>query len=83
MSPSHRGWTAFSASVCLPRYHSQAPKAVKAWRTELETQKRVRLASSIGDPSETPDLFVEGWEEALEKESGLAAHQGVNGAGAG
>lgn len=65
------------------RNNSQAPKAVKAWRTELESQKRVRLASSIGDPSESPELFTEGWEDVLAKESNLAKHRSVNGANAG
>jgi len=60
---------------------SQAPKAVQAWKTDLESKQRVRLASSIADPSESPELFDEGWKDALAKEKEVAAvHQGVNGA---
>lgn len=60
---------------------SQAPKAVKAWKTELESKQRVRLASSIADPSETPEVFDEGWQDVLAKETEVTSHRGVNGAG--
>lgn len=48
---------------------SQAPTAVKAWKEELEAKKRVRLASTIADPEESPEAFDEGWDDALAKET--------------
>src|ERR1700734_521097 len=42
----------------------QAPKAVQAWKSELTSKKRTKIAAMIAaDPSSNPDLFEEGWEE--------------------
>ena len=58
---------------CLSRsYHlihySQAPKAVQAWKSELTSKKRTKIAAIIADPSANPELFEEGWEEVLARE---------------
>ena len=60
-------------SPCLScSYHlihlSQASKAVQAWKSELTSKKRTKIAATIADPSSNPELFEEGWEEALFRE---------------
>jgi len=45
---------------------SQVPKAVDAWKTSLKA--RPKIAASINHPSEKPELFEEGWEQALSQE---------------
>ena len=47
---------------------SQAPKAVQAWKSELTSKKRTKVAATIADPSSNPELFEEGWEEVLARE---------------
>jgi coatomer subunit beta' len=54
--------------------YSQAPKAVQAWKSELISKKRTKLAGTIADPSLNPELFEEGWEEVLAREE---AHCGM------
>ncbi|BGP53614.1 hypothetical protein JCM8202_002538 [Rhodotorula sphaerocarpa] len=55
---------------------SQAPKAVRQWKKQLEGAKKGKQASAIADPTEHPDEFAEGWEEALARErAGPAAPQ--------
>lgn len=57
---------------------SYVPKALQAWRTDLEAKGKSKAASLLADPSkpEETELFEEGWAEALEKEEAL---HGVNG----
>ena len=57
---------------------SKAPEAVKAWQSELQAKKRTKLAAAVADPSANPELFEEGWEEALQREAGAPAPE-VNG----
>jgi hypothetical protein len=47
---------------------SQVPKAVDAWRGELQAKNRPKIAAGIAHPADNPDLFEEGWEEALKQE---------------
>ena len=49
-------------------HYSQAPKAVQAWKSELTSKKRTKIAATIADPSSNPELFEEGWEEVLARE---------------
>jgi coatomer subunit beta' len=49
-------------------HSSQAPKAVQAWKSELTSKKRTKIAATIADPSSNPELFEEGWEEVLARE---------------
>ncbi|OSC97980.1 coatomer beta [Trametes coccinea BRFM310] len=60
---------------------SKAPEAVKAWRADLQAKNRTKLAAAVADPSENPELFEEGWEEALQREAGAPAPEAplVNG----
>jgi len=51
---------------------SQAPKAVQAWKSELTSKKRTKIAATIADPSSNPELFEEGWEEVLAREEAHA-----------
>ncbi|KAH9482103.1 Coatomer subunit beta' [Psilocybe cubensis] len=44
------------------------PKAVAAWKTDLTSKNRGKIAGTIADPAQNPELFVEGWEDALAKE---------------
>jgi len=62
---------------------SAVPQAVKAWKMDLESKQRVRLASGIADPSENPEVFDEGWTDALAKQTQVGAHSGVNGTATG
>ncbi|GAA5995723.1 hypothetical protein JCM5350_008110 [Sporobolomyces pararoseus] len=47
---------------------SQASRAVKSWRSQLEAAKKPKQAKAIADPEESPEEFAEGWEAALERE---------------
>ena len=50
---------------------------MQAWKSELTSKKRTKIAANIADPSSNPELFEEGWEEVLAREE---AH-GAGGAG--
>ena len=52
---------------------SKAPEAVQAWRGDLEAKKRTKLAAAVADPTANPELFEEGWEEALQREASAPA----------
>ena len=62
----------FSPSSAYPAHifihSSQASKAVQAWKSELTSKKRTKIAAIIADPSSNPELFEEGWEEVLARE---------------
>ncbi|KAL0950314.1 hypothetical protein HGRIS_010289 [Hohenbuehelia grisea] len=49
---------------------SQATKAVDAWHADLKAKGRPKIASSVAHPSKQPELFEEGWEQALAREAG-------------
>ena len=44
------------------------PKAVEAWRSELTSKGRKKLAEAVASPDVNAELFTEGWAEVLEKE---------------
>ncbi|KAK0207142.1 coatomer protein [Desarmillaria ectypa] len=48
---------------------SQMPKVVDAWQADLKAKNRPRVAASVAHPSANADLFEEGWEDALARES--------------
>jgi coatomer subunit beta' len=52
--------------------YSQVPKAVNAWRGELQAKNRPKIAAGIADPTDNPDIFEEGWEKALKQEQNVA-----------
>lgn len=54
---------------------SKVPDAVQAWRGELTSKNRSKLAASIADPIENEDLFEEGWKDAVARETGAATQQ--------
>ncbi|KIJ57284.1 hypothetical protein M422DRAFT_57615 [Sphaerobolus stellatus SS14] len=60
---------------------SEVPKATEAWKSSLVTGGKKKLAAIIADPTENPELFEEGWADALarEKELGQPAVNGVGG----
>lgn len=58
---------AFFARTYAP---SQAGRVVKLWKADLESKKKQKIAVGIADPDEDPDLFGEGWQEALNAEKG-------------
>ena len=49
------------------------PKALQAWRVDLESKSKSKTADLLADPTHGQDaeLFEEGWEEALSKEEAL------------
>jgi len=47
---------------------SQAPKAVEAWKSDLVTKNRSKIAAMVADPVANPELFGEGWEDVLARE---------------
>ncbi len=51
--------------------YSQVSKAVDAWQGDLKSKDRPKVAASIAHPGTNPELFEEGWEQALAKESGM------------
>ena len=58
---------------------SKVPEAVQAWRGELQAKKRTKLAAAVADPTANPELFEEGWEEALQHEASAPAPGGAGG----
>lgn len=52
---------------------TKAPEAIRAWRADLEAKKRTKLANAVADPTVNPELFEEGWEEALQRETSALA----------
>lgn len=53
--------------------HSRVPKALQAWRLDLENKNKSKAANLLADPSRGQDagMFEEGWEEALSKEEAI------------
>lgn len=49
------------------------PAAVQAWRAELQAKNRTKLAAAVADPASNPEMFEEGWEEALQREAAAPA----------
>ncbi|GAA5949972.1 hypothetical protein JCM10213_004272 [Rhodosporidiobolus nylandii] len=47
---------------------SQAGRAAKQWKRQLEEQKKGKQAAGIADPEVDAGEFAEGWEEALRRE---------------
>ncbi|KAF9477857.1 coatomer protein [Pholiota conissans] len=56
---------------------SRASAVVSAWKADLTEKKRSKIAATIADPATNPELFEEGWEEALAKEEALLSSSGV------
>ena len=48
--------------------HSQAPKAVQAWKSDLVAKTRSKIAATVADPSINPESFEERWEDVLARE---------------
>lgn len=48
---------------------SQVPKAVKAWKSDLESHGKGKLALQIASPEEHEDMFGAGWQESLSWEA--------------
>lgn len=73
-----------SSRLCLifnrMHFSSHVPKAVAVWKGGLAGSKK-KLAAAIADPSESPELFDEGWTDALAREQGESPgiHPSVNG----
>lgn len=42
--------------------NSQVPKVVASWKQALVSTGKSKLSATIGDPTENPDLFEEGWD---------------------
>ncbi|EJD51286.1 Coatomer, beta' subunit [Auricularia subglabra TFB-10046 SS5] len=63
----------FSEAAIFARTYlpSAVPRCVAAWRADLETKGRKKLAASIANPEEHPDLFEEGWAATLSREEEL------------
>ncbi|EMD40312.1 hypothetical protein CERSUDRAFT_110917 [Gelatoporia subvermispora B] len=49
---------------------SKVPEAVQAWRQDLQAKNRPKVAAAVASPQENPELFEEGWSEALAHEAG-------------
>jgi hypothetical protein len=51
-------------------YYSAVPKTVELWKAGLTSKSgSSKIADTIATPAENPELFAEGWEEALEREA--------------
>ncbi|VDB90110.1 unnamed protein product [Peniophora sp. CBMAI 1063] len=57
---------------------SKVPAVVDAWRDELKSKNRPKIAAAIASPTEQAELFEEGWENALagEQQGGAPALNG-------
>lgn len=54
---------------------SRVPALVEAWRNAFQSdqsQKQKQMRERIADPSTAPELFPEGWDAALQRETTLA-----------
>ncbi|KAH7923637.1 Coatomer, beta' subunit [Leucogyrophana mollusca] len=58
---------------------SEVSRTVDAWRGELRSKNKPKIAAAIAHPGENTDLFEEGWEEALSREAESRSTIGVNG----
>ncbi|EJU06310.1 coatomer beta' subunit [Dacryopinax primogenitus] len=56
---------------------SEVPKVVAAWKADLNAQHKPKIAAMIADPEEHPDLFEEGWQNAVAKERGEEVEEPV------
>ncbi|KAJ8454501.1 hypothetical protein ONZ45_g19281 [Pleurotus djamor] len=54
------------ARTYIPSY---APVAVDAWKNDLKSKGRPKIAAAIAHPSQNSDLFEEGWSDALAHEN--------------
>lgn len=63
----------FQAKTNALWYCSRVPKAMQAWRTDLETKNKSKIANLLADPSRGQDaeLFEEGWNDSLGREEGV------------
>ncbi|KAG8783052.1 hypothetical protein FRC12_020155 [Ceratobasidium sp. 428] len=58
---------ALFARTYVPSY---APTAASAWHEDLISKNKTKLADTIANPADNPELFEEGWDAALAKEAG-------------
>ena len=56
------------AALCRLASQSYASTAARAWRADLESRNKSKLADTVADPADSPELFEEGWDAALAKE---------------
>lgn len=54
---------------------SQVSRVVKAWKADLESKKKGKIAAGLADPEEDEELFGEQWAEALALEKDGAAQK--------
>jgi coatomer subunit beta' len=56
--------------MSLTGINSRVPKALQAWRTDLESKGKSKTANLLADPTRGQDneLFEEDWEASLSKE---------------
>ncbi|KAI0048076.1 coatomer protein [Auriscalpium vulgare] len=52
---------------------SKAPEVVSAWRADLTSKGRPKVAALIPSPADKSELFEEDWQDALSRERGVAA----------
>ena len=57
-----------SSTILMP-FPSKMPEIVDAWRSDLQSKGRSKLASSIASPADHGELFEEGWAEAVKRET--------------
>lgn len=60
---------------------SRVPQLVAQWKAALRAEpsaKQQQLGDRIADPTEAPQLFAEGWDEALAREAALRVPQAGN-----
>ena len=55
----------FYSTFTISSSSSQVPKAVDTWKAELVSKKRPNIAASVAHPDANPELFEEGWAQAL------------------
>ncbi|KAF8324305.1 coatomer beta [Cantharellus anzutake] len=53
---------------------SQVPRVVDIWKNDLAANQRGRIADLVASPSDHPELFEEGWAEALDREADLSGN---------
>lgn len=51
---------------------SLVPETVQAWKSELQSKGRSKIAETVASPETHPELFEEGWAGAIKRESAAA-----------
>jgi len=76
MRPGRQNFYSTNNRISTLNACSLANKATTAWRADLESKQRGKLAATIADPHQNPELFEEDWEASIAREAELRGDAG-------